>query len=114
MPAETLEQLVTPSQEVNEHQTWNRKARRKQNRTKNILLHVFCGESRRTFEDAASKLGLAHVRVDVKEDLLRHSTYQHLLLEAARGLLRIILGGASLVLPVAGRKFWTQAGSNPW
>ena len=93
VPPEILEQLVTPVQEVTESRTWNRKARRRQSKASGLLVHAFCGESRTAFEDTANKLNLAHIPVDVKEDLLRQSTYQHLLLQAVRGRIRLLVGG---------------------
>ena len=93
IPAETLEQLVAPVQQISDQHTWNRKARRKQNCGGGLLLHIFCGESRKAFEDIAAKQALTLVTVDLKEDLLRQSTYQHLLLQAIRGRIKVLVGG---------------------
>ena len=90
---EVLEQLVTPLQEICEGQTWNRRSRRKQARSHGLLVHLFCGKSRNAFEDFAHKRNLTHVAVDAKENLLRQSTYQHLLLQSVRGRIRFLLGG---------------------
>ena len=90
---EVLEQLVTPLQEICEGQTWNRRSRRKQARSHGLLVHLFCGKSRNAFEDFAHKRNLTHVAVDTKENLLRQSTYQHLLLQSVRGSIRFLLGG---------------------
>ena len=54
---------------------------------------MFCGESRRCFEDVVAKHRLTLVLVDVKEDLLRQSTYQHLLVQAIRGRIKALIGG---------------------
>ena len=93
LPTELLDQLVTPVQEVTSGTTWNRRTRRRHAKSKGILLHVFCGESRGAFESTAERLGLSHLAVDLKEDLLRQSTYQYLMLEAIRGDLKMIVGG---------------------
>ena len=93
IPHEVLEQLVTPVQEVCEEHTWNRRARRRQLKCHGLLIHMFCGKSRQVFETHADKLGLAHVAIDAKENLLRQSTYQHLLLEAIRGRIKLLVGG---------------------
>ena len=90
---EVLEQLVTPIQEACEGHTWNRRARRKHAREQGLLLHVFCGKSRSAFEQLADKHRLAHLAIDTKENLLRQSTYQHLMLQAVRSRVRFIIGG---------------------
>ena len=93
LSADCLDQLVTPLQEVTTGTTWNRRTRRRHAKSKGLLLHVFCGESRGAFEEVASNQGLCHVPKDLKEDLLRQGTYQHLLLEAVGGNIRAMLGG---------------------
>ena len=111
VPPEVMEQLVPPVQEVCEPHTWNRKARRRQRKSSGLLIHAFCGESRKTFEEIALKEKLAHVPVDVKEDLLRQSTYQHLLLHAIRGHVRLLIGGPPCRTNSVCRYFPLQAGS---
>ena len=93
IPPETLEQVVTPLQEVVTDPTWNRKTRRRNARCQGLLVHMFCGASRHAFEKVANQHDLAHVAVDTKENLLRQSTYQYLMLEAVRGRIRLLVGG---------------------
>ena len=93
VPQEVLEQFVAPVQEVCEGHTWNRRARRRQAKSQGLLVHMFCGKSRNAFEGLAEKLGLSHVAIDEKENLLRQSTYQHLMLESIRGRIKLLIGG---------------------
>ena len=96
LPSECLDQLVVPVQEVQVGTTWNRRTRLRHAKSKGILLHVFCGESRGAFESTASRQGLSHLAVDLKEDLLKQGTYQHLILEAVRGNIKMVAGGPQM------------------
>ena len=93
VPLDVLEQLAVPVQEVQGPQTWNRKARRRHAKSAGLLIHMFCGDSRRAFEGVSERNRLSHVAVDVKENLLRQTTYQYLMLEAIRGRIRFLIGG---------------------
>ena len=89
VPGDVLEQLVVQVQDVCTEQTWNRRIRRQHARSKGLLIQMFCGQSRHVFEQDL----LAHVPVDSKENLLRQSTYQYLMLEAIRGRIKFLIGG---------------------
>ena len=93
VPSEMVEQLTVPVQDVQGPQTWNRKARRRHAKSNGLLVHLFCGNSRRAFEGISERNRLSHVTVDVKENLLRQTTYQYLMMEAIRGRIRILIGG---------------------
>ena len=62
-------------------------------RSKAIILHLFCGESRKTFEELASKRGVVHLAVDLSENLIGLGTFRFLLQLAVQGKIRAVVGG---------------------
>ena len=87
---EVLCSLQTPHDEI---PTWNRRIRCRLLRSKGIILHLFCGESRKAFEELATKHGLVHLAVDLSENLLGLGTFRFLLQLAAQGKIRAVIGG---------------------
>ncbi|CAE7824231.1 unnamed protein product [Symbiodinium sp. CCMP2592] len=79
-PSDLREQAVASVQDpAGESFTWNRRMRRKFERAKGLVVHLFCGEGRKAFDRVSEKHGLIHVPVDTAEDLLAEGTYQYLL-----------------------------------
>ena len=56
-------------------------------------MHAFCGSSRKVFGKAALDVGLGHLPVDQKEDLLQASTHRYLLQQAVEGRVQAWVGG---------------------
>ena len=93
IPGYLLDQLAVPLTDEQECHTWNRRTRRRLAKTRGILVHAFCGSSRKVFEKTALSAGLGHLPVDQKEDLLRASTYRYLLRQAVEGRVHAWVGG---------------------
>ncbi|CAE7438163.1 unnamed protein product, partial [Symbiodinium sp. CCMP2592] len=92
-PSDLREQAVASVQDpAGESFTWNRRMRRKFERAKGLVVHLFCGEGRKAFDRVSEKHGLIHVPVDTAEDLLAEGTYQYLLRQAAKGRVRAVIG----------------------
>ena len=89
-----LDQCIVSLQEsLEENHTWNRRTRRRCSRAQGVVVHLFCGNARRAFENIAHRWDFAHLSVDVAEDLLCDSTYKFLLQQARDGRLRAVVGG---------------------
>ena len=73
--------------------TWNRCVRRRLLRSKGIILHLFCGESRKACEELASKHGMVHLAVD-SENLVGLGTFRFLLQLAVQGKISAVVGGS--------------------
>ncbi|CAE7730336.1 GIP, partial [Symbiodinium necroappetens] len=74
---ETLEQCVVSLQDSSEESmTWNRRTRRSCAKAQGLMIHAFCGPSKKVFEAVARKWDVAHLAVDgncgdpSKQDLL--------------------------------------------
>ncbi|CAE7369176.1 RE1 [Symbiodinium sp. CCMP2592] len=92
-PQELLDHAVASTQDqVAETFTWNRRMRRRFERSSGLVVHLFSGEARKAFDLVSEKHGYAHVPVDSAEDLLSDCTYQFLMRQAARGRVRAIVG----------------------
>ena len=70
---------------------WNRRTRRALQRTQNIVVHLFAGESRDIFSEMPQ--GWMQLPVDVKEDLHDPSVFGFLLHLARQGRVRAVVGG---------------------
>ena len=91
-PTDLVDQVVASVQDqVSETFTWNRRMRRRFERSEGLVLHLFCGEGRRAFDKVAEKNGMVHVPVETGEDLLADETYQFLLRQAARGRIKALI-----------------------
>ena len=92
--AGVLDQCIVSLQEsLEENHTWNRRTRRRCSRAQGVVVHLFCGNARRAFENIAHRWDFAHLSVDVAEDILCDSTYNFLLQQARDGRLRAVVGG---------------------
>ena len=67
--------------------------RRAAERSKGIVLHLFCGKSRHEFDAVAAKHGAKVVAVDSTEDLNDPATYTYLLKQALAGKVVAVLSG---------------------
>ncbi|CAE6971030.1 unnamed protein product [Symbiodinium sp. CCMP2592] len=94
-PSDLREQAVASVQDpAGESFTWNRRMRRKFERAKGLVVHLFCGEGRKAFDRVSEKHGLIHVPVDTAEDLLAEGTYQYLLRQAVDSKKQQVVAGA--------------------
>ena len=82
---------VTVQDGVEENFTWNRRMRRRFEKSEGLVLHLFCGKGRKAFDAVAERSNLVHVPVDRGEDLLSDDTFQFLMRQAARGRVKAIV-----------------------
>ena len=71
--------------------TWNRRMRRRFEKSEGLILHLFCGSGRKAFDAVSERSNLVHVPVDRQEDLLADNTFQFLMRQAARGRVKAVV-----------------------
>ena len=91
IPERLLPELAVPSSK--KAGPFNRRKRRTLLRAKDIVVHLCPGSSRGMFDDVARQQSWEVIEVDVEEDLHDPSVFGFLLLLAAKGAVRALVGG---------------------
>ena len=90
-PELVAQATVTVQDTLEESYTWNRRMRKRFERSDGLVLHLFCGKGRKAFDAVSERSNLVQVPVDRDEDLLADNTFQFLMRQAARGRVRAIV-----------------------
>ena len=89
---EVLAQAVVSLQDQEgETHAWNRRMRRKCDKSEGLLIHLFRGSNRRVFEGLVERSKVAVLPVDKAEDLLSDNTFRYVLQQASKGRVKGIV-----------------------
>ena len=91
IPDRLLPELAVPA--CKQARPFNRRRRRALLKAKNVVIHLCPGGSRGMFEELPFQQGWDVVEIDVEEDLHDPTVFGFLLLLAARGIVRALVGG---------------------
>ena len=70
---------------------WNRRMRRRCEKSDGVMIHLFSGGNKRAFEGIAGRSKIALLAVDRAEDLLADNTFRYLVQQASRGRVKGIV-----------------------
>ncbi|CAE7222563.1 RE1 [Symbiodinium sp. CCMP2592] len=87
----TAQAAISLQDQEGEPYAWNRRMRRKCDKSDGVLVHLFRGSNKRVFEGLAERSKVTVLSVDKPEDLLSDNTFRYLMQQASKGRVKGIV-----------------------